>query len=263
MMIIIMIFWEELQTLNTSLHQRGGSAWRIFCGHQSTHSHRWLTWQQPIQDVIMQRWEIFSRQIHECFKSWKFKLSDSCIWDLPWGEYKWGSNRNHCLQPQTFENYPNKHIRTKRRGFSKQRNWSTISLCQQNLLYRIVSNKYTPNWSGPFNLFLKNSSVYFDVLIYQCHNAILLCNSVSLETQIWLHNAFCPCSSLSFKICFRDAFKGLSKTRYLEISNNGLTYNSSSSKHSFFGLFKYLENLEQIDFSDNCLNLTGKNLDNV
>ena len=70
--------------------------------------------------------------------------------------------------------------------------------------------------------------------------------------------AFYPCSSLSYKVFFRDAFKGLSKTRYLEFSNNGLTYNSSSSKHSFFGLFKYLENLEKIDFSENNLNLTGE-----
>ena len=183
-----------------------------------------------------------------------FKSTDSSIWDLPWRGYKRGSNRNHCLKPQTFENCPDKHIRTKRWGLSKQRNWSTITNCKQNLLYRNVSILLLiVIWGGPFEQLLKNSIIYFEVLICQCHPVYVIqffCNPNM--------PAFYPCSSLSYKFFFRDAFKGLSKTRYLEFSNNGLTYNSSSSKHSFFGLFKYLENLEKIDFSENNLNLTGE-----
>ena len=57
---MMMSFREELQILNTSSHQRGVWAWRIFCGHQATQFHHWLTWQSQILAVFMQRWEIFS-----------------------------------------------------------------------------------------------------------------------------------------------------------------------------------------------------------
>ena len=134
------IFWEELWTQNMSSHQKGGSVWEIFWGHQSTQSHHWLTWQSQIQGVIMQRYEIFPRQMHNCLNVYLISiLPDPSLRDLSWRGHQRGSNRNHRLQPQAFENCPNKHFRTKGRGISKQRNWSPITHSKQNLLYRSVS----------------------------------------------------------------------------------------------------------------------------
>ena len=64
-----------------------------------------------------------------------------------------------------------------------------------------------------------------------------------VEFSIQTHNIF-----------FSLAFEGLFSTRYLNLSNNIIAY-ETSNHHSFFGVFKHLEELEQLDVSNNNISL--------
>ena len=59
---------------------------------------------------------------------------------------------------------------------------------------------------------------------------------------------------------FSHAFDGLQSTRYLNLSHNNIAY-KTSSHNSFFGVFKYLGELEQLDLSHNYISL--KTVDEV
>ena len=75
-----------------------------------------------------------------------------------------------------------------------------------------------------------------------------------MELFLKLHYIVC----IHTNYLFRFAFQGLKSTRFLYLANNQLSNTNSSSSLSFFGLFKELVNLEEIDFSNNLLNFEGE-----